>query len=918
MGTIDATLPDATTLVQTGASVQSGIGSLTALLQALRGGEVNAPGSPLAALGTALGGLGTRTQVDTSALSSALPARLSTMGAALAPSGLDFARSLEQDFASARDLIADNPVVQAVGSGQSLQQVALAAVQQALDAFDQQRAQLVGRLLPSGDLQQLVELLDTLARLGSDYAAHRDELLPLLSRYLVGRQPDLLAPLVGHVQQVLALADAWSAAPRAGAEQAAATLQRTLHDLLLQVDAFDPQSAAAYDALDALLDAIAAELPPLVQALGVLQDGTRAALDSDLWDRAFATYTQLLDAIPFEAVPVPADAVGALASVFESLLTRLEAQFTPEDIAAKVRALSAALHEVFDTSPLGQVRQVIRDFLQRIVQAIGAIPTEKIEQTLQSAIGTVGEQLQALGLDQVAEQIESGFVAVETFVRDTLNEALGQQVAQALAQLLSALDGLPVDTLVDQVAALLAQLQQALQQVQQALEGAAAQLTALLEQLDGLSFKPVGDAVVAEIEALRQKVASLNPNAMSDIEKGALQAALAVVRAVDLEGIVQREVKSGFASARDAALDALQRVTGVLDGVRERVRLYSPEALVQQLSGLLLQGQRAVQGLDAQSLIRPLYAEVERLGSEMARMRPGALLQPLAAPYSAVRDGVAQLDPTRLVQPLESLYAGIDEVIDKVDVVPVLEELDRRQRALLGDLRNAIVAALDALQLPPPLDGLYAQVKPVLQQLTSALLAEPGADLKTLGLSLATQLKPSDLFKPLDDAWGRLVDLLGSVPAADLEAAFETLRLGLAVALVQIDPARVVQTLRQARGTLADLSPRVLASGALQLPSLQPRFELRAAGASASVQAKVQATRLKFGSLLALVDGNGSAFAAATTRHDQLEAALKQRIAALDASGAQAAHARADTQLRRLLPEFLFASAALTRADIVL
>lgn len=919
MPALTASLPDASDLLQIGASVQSGMSTLTSLLQSLQGGNPTADGSPLAALGGALGGLGQRLDIDTSALATRLPQGLDTIGHALAPSALDFIRSIDTDFLQAASVLADSPVVRAVGDGQSLQQVALAAVQAALDTFDSRRAQLLGQVLPAGDVAKVADLLATLGRLASNYNAHQADLLPLLSQYLLGHGPEVLAPVLQQVQRGLALADAWGDAnARALLDAPAGALAQAVQALRQALADFNPALPAAYATLDSLADTVAAALPPACSALAALQAQAGNALQSPVWDTLLQGYTTALQAIPLDEVPVPADAVGALAAVLESLLSRLQAQFTPDDLAARVRALSTALHEVFAQSPLTQVRSAIQAFLQTIVDAIGAIPTEKIGDTLHQVLGTVGQQLQSMGLAQAADQIEAAFVAVERFVTDHLNQALGEQVAGALQGLLAQLDALPVNALVDNVARLIAQLQQAMAEVQAVLQQAMDQLAALAAQLDDLSFAPVGDAVVGEINALRDKLAALNPNALSDIEKTALQAALAVVRAVDLTGIVQTEVKAGFGQARDAALDGLARVTSVLDGVRDQVRQFSPEALVQQLVDLLGQAQAAVNQLDGAVVMRPLYTQVDNLAGRFAALQPGQLLAPLQAPYQAVADGLAQLDPQRLVAPIEGLYARIDGLIDKVNVVPLLEALDAREKALLADVRQALVAGLDSLQLPAPLDSFYALVKPVLQGMTEALLADPAVEFRRIGLDLSTRLKPSDLFKPLDEAHARLIDMLRGIPAADLEAAFNALRTGVGLGLLQADPARLLAALRSARGALANVSPRVVLAGAIQLPGLQARFDLRVAGVDASLQGQVAATRSK---LQALAGAQQAAVQAVIDTHDALDATLARRLQALQASpqlaAAQAAHARLAHNLQRLLPDFLYAPVPLRQADIL-
>ena len=634
-------LPDASGVAQIGASVRSGIGTLTEALEALSSG---AERSPFAALTGRLGDLKLAVSVDTGKLTTELPDTLSTLSAALPPSALDYARSIEADFDEARRLLADSAVARAVADGQSLQEVALAAVQDALAEFDSRRAELLQGLLPEGELEEVKDLLAALDQLAGDYAAHRAELLPFLSRYLVGQGPELLAPVLGHVEQALAPLQVWRAeAVEALIGAPARALTEAQRDLLTELSTFAPASEAAFDALDANVDAVRAALPPLCTELAQLYTQVDTALRSQALDEVLDAYVTLLDAIDLDAVPVPADAVQALAEVLETLLSRLEAQFTPADVAAKIQALAAALHTLFEESPLGQVRGAIRDFLSQIVAGIEAIPTDKISGTVQQ----VGDQIDRLDLAQAADQIEAAFEAVETFIRDHLNEALGEQLGDALQGLLDNLEALPIATLVDNVEQLIAQLEQAIAELTAALDEAMAQLSELAARLDELTFKPVGDAVVAEIDELRAKLAAINPNALSEVEKVALQGALAVVRAVDLEGIVQREVKQGFGSARDAALAGLEEVTAVLEGVREHFEQFSPQRLVQDLVAILGGARQTVDALEGRAIMRPFYSQIDQLAGLLGQAHPGALLEPLQQPYQTVLGAVEQLRPDR-------------------------------------------------------------------------------------------------------------------------------------------------------------------------------------------------------------------------------------------------------------------------------
>src|SRR5262249_4208547 len=161
---------------------------------------------------------------------------------------------------------------------------------------------------------------------------------------------------------------------------------------------------------------------------------------------------------------------------------------------------------------------------EQIHHAIEAVPTEKIQQALESILGRVRDEVSSLGLSQIGDTIENGFHQIETFINDHINQALGDQVHSALQGLLDSLQRLPLDTLLDSLKQVVAQVEALIHEAEQALQGAFDKLSAVVAKLDDLSFKPVGDAVVGEINDLKSRLAIINPNALSDVEKLALRA----------------------------------------------------------------------------------------------------------------------------------------------------------------------------------------------------------------------------------------------------------------------------------------------------------------------------------------------------------------------------------------------------------
>src|SRR4051794_12444467 len=113
-----ARFPDLSNVTQIRGSIESGLGGLVSIFGNIT--QQN-PDSPLAGVGSAIQGLSSSLSIDTSGLSQRFPSGLQNMTNALPASGVDFAHTISSGYGSARDFLAGNPIVQAIGSNNSLQ-----------------------------------------------------------------------------------------------------------------------------------------------------------------------------------------------------------------------------------------------------------------------------------------------------------------------------------------------------------------------------------------------------------------------------------------------------------------------------------------------------------------------------------------------------------------------------------------------------------------------------------------------------------------------------------------------------------------------------------------------------------------------------------------------------------------------------
>lgn len=874
-------------------------------------------GSPLAGLAGAVTQLGTVADVDVSGLSSRLPSALDVLGGALPGSALEYVEAIEQAYTAARSFLADSPLVTSIRPGSTLQDTALAVIDDALARFETSLTDLAGNLIDPNMLDLVRNGLADIDRFRTDFAANRDRFLPFLAENLLGVSPDVLRAPLDHLQASLAVLVPLESGALDPARQAMAAAAA---GLVAAVDGLDPASADGYAAIQAQLGGLGDAIQTMASGLADLYAALSSLVDSHPWDGIFSTYRTLLDAVDVGHVVTVDDVVSAITGTLEELLGRLFTVLDAEDLGGRVGLLVRAIDDTVATSGIGRARDALHDFLDQIRQAIQNVPTDEISKAVETMLDRVKKELDDLGISTVTEQIDAAFARVDAFVAQNFATKVADDVAAALDRVLASVGNLPIDTLAGQLDAALKQISDLVSEIATTLKQPMDDLAAFAAQLDGLSFQPVGDEVIKEIDDVKARLGAINTNALSDAERLALTAALAVLRSVDLEGQVISGLKQGFAAAQRGVTDLLADLGRVLDRVKAHVDEFSPDQALKPLDDLLGQAAAQVEQVNATVLLRPLYAQVDDLAGRLAALSPARLLDPLQAPYDALMAAVNRIDPAHWVAPLRALYADIDRLIGLVDVTPLFDELDQRRKDLLGHLRSALLDALAAANLPAPFGGLLDMLRPLLQGVTDALVGgELATEVPKLSAGLQAGFDVRTPLKMLDAPFDQLVQMLQTVPQDAVTQTLDTLRASVGDGLDALDPRAIIERFDEGRARLAALAPAVMLSAPLRLPAVQAAFDLKVQAAPPERAADVDAVRARFDAIFTLVNPDlpDSAITHLATEHSVLAGRLGQRIDGLDITAAGVAYARVRDDLDRLVPDFLRGQEPLTYAQVV-
>lgn len=919
MAGIIQSVPDLSTLVLSVAGNPEG--QVTALLSNIQSLVSGDAGSPVGGAFTAIAGLESRLNIDVGGLSKQLPNTLAALQNALPANTLETVTSLGESYGTARDFLQNSELVKAVAaSGASLQDVALAVIADVLALFDGRLSELTANLVDPDVLQALQAALSSLEQFETNFPAHEAEFLPFVTHYLMGVAPDLLDAPLGHLQSSLSVfAPLEPASLNANILPRQQSIRDAYQDLVLLIESFDPADVNAYLEIRARLDALEAANNLMLTAVGSLYQELDTLISHHAWGDIFGLYSGLLDAIAIDDVVTVDDIVDLMVQMLEDVLARLFMAFSVEDLEERIQLLGQSIRDGALGSPMGKIQETVRGFLEGIRDAILSIPTEEVQGLVLGLLTGVADRVNELGLEEIQDGIVGAFQEAETFITDHVNTALGDDIRVKLETFSADFELPAVTTLMGELGAAMGQLSTIMDTIEATLNTELSNLEDIAGRLESLSFEPVSNEAISRIEELKGRLASINPNALSDAEKLALKGALAVVEAIDLDGLIETQLKTGYHSAEREVIALLEQIEASLGRVRGRFLVFSPDGLLGPVKNALDKVEGAIRDLNGQFLLKTLYDQLDILKGKLELIAPGRLVDPLQPAYDGFRSTFDQLSSDRVVQPLTAVYAQINSFVDLVDITPLMDELDNRRKALLRDARSRIIEALDGLNLPEPLNAFPGRIQPLLELITDALFDDPDTGLRQLNLEFRERVDLSDLFAPLDALFLRLIHLMESIPPAELTGTMNTIRVSLGVGMNALNPQNILGVLRGGYGRLADLSPVNLLGMSLSLPAVRLAFEARAASAPGDMLDDIQAVSARFDLVLEGVSPSvgGGRMQQLMQQHGAALESLRTHLNALETSGAGESYRQVQRNLDKLLPDFLKQPVPLTHADIL-
>ena len=495
----------------------------------------------------------------------------------------------------------------------------------------------------------------------------------------------------------------------AGATLVTARLDGALAPLTTDLAALAPHLGTA--ALGTTAAGIVARLGELEAAVGAGDlSGTAAtvtALNGHLDDLDAARTAFAADVAPHLA-GLQAELTDLAGGIEDSLALVVDA-LAPSPTLGFLEPLSKLVLDNAAENPVTEFQQWLGTFIAWFQDIVAGLDLSAVKEPLQTAANTAHEALDAFDqamagvaatvkglfndveglvdkvdlsglvaelegtLHDFTTQLESQLASLFTPVRDAVHEAVTSidgavdqfdpaQIVSVLNDLVSNLEGI-----LSGAADAAKEIGDALQQV--------------TDQIKNVSFAPITDEVIHEIDAVTDSLKAIDTSALTPPLQLALQGALAVLPD-DLSPITGPLVDDFDQAVEQSAVPALDVVRGEPQKLLDQVKQFEPTTLIgDALSTPFQQLLQEMNSFKPSSLLDPVKQQLDQLKSRLKEnVDPAKALEPLEAPFTELMSAFDSLKPDQIVKPLQD---GIDSAVNAVfSAIPVDDVFHQVDEAL--------------------------------------------------------------------------------------------------------------------------------------------------------------------------------------------------------------------------------------------
>lgn len=575
-----------------------------------------------------------------------------------------------------------------------------------LQALRDLPAALAGSIRALGALMSLKSLL-----------AEGDRLTRIMSQQLDPEQTGLqVAALRSSFAEVAATLAAFANSGTGDPGQAHAALNATL-DCSVRLSETSASLAQAMGFGEATLVHLdLAGLKANLQAATTLLRST----DPDAIGRAVKSLVdRLTPAVKLDLQPAAAKSFDALLQMVQDESSKIASAISAVDVTALADPLKAGLAQVTSVADalarvITQVTTAIRGALEQVRQAVAALPLGEIERAVQSALAPVSNAMDAIG--QLVGTVE-----------DALKTA-AQTVTSALQD---------VEKAVDTATADLEQLFHAAREfvnqlhLDQAGGEIAGNIHGFADTLAKAQMKPYFDTASSTVDATASVIGALPLGMLPDSMKADLDAAVAPIRAINVEQVKDEidgllEIQGGKFELRGTLEQAIADIKKDFDALIAELEHGDPRQLIPQIDGALADIKSKIDGVLPRLNLKPLDDAVTAIKQALGSFDLRAELAPVSKIFAQVLAAIDEFSPDKLVKPIEDrVKAARDRLTGAIGLAQWAAELDK-----LATQAKSMIDLIDPQRLG--LESLLAEalgeVNLLIAQLDSINLFAPFGD----------------------------------------------------------------------------------------------------------------------------------------------------------------------------------------------
>ena len=386
---------------------------------------------------------------------------------------------------------------------------------------------------------------------------------------------------------------------------------------------------------------------------------------------------------------------GALAGLFTRSQGFL-AGLRPDSFEKAVDQIGQEVDKLTGVGDFSQATASLEEIANRVSETTQVVDQGIVQLSLvlTNLVTELQTAIESVDLAGLVSQVQDALGQLSSMVNSLVPqvESLSQQLTAFVTQLGQQVDQLDVAALKTMLEQLLAQVTGVFSdpEVQGVLQSAEEGIAEVVARLEAVSLQPVFDAVIGELDGVREQAASIDVDQLNDMLKLALIAACEVLRQIDFSADIAGVLNEQF----DAILGQLTVLVAPLQEgfatLTGAITRFSPGELVAaQLQPPYEQVLDALGQIEPAQLLKPLQEVHEALKTQLASLQPQTLLAPLVSLHGQLVAALEALSPQALLEPLNAVLAQVTGALDSLGLDEMFDALGgalTQVDSLLGQL----------------------------------------------------------------------------------------------------------------------------------------------------------------------------------------------------------------------------------------